>query len=144
MKKTSRFYLVWLWVLFVSVLFVAGCTPTLSESLPLPTLPPLAERSPEEQALVGQWRVNEGRFGNKIFDFKEDGRLLIEDVDSAQTSEMAYLFTEEDAIVLYGDEAFNGSATLKFYENKLDLTVRFDRTIYGELYVFTRVDGTSD
>lgn len=88
---------------------------------------------------MGRWEVNDGRFGHKIFDFQADGRLLLEDVDSGETTEMRYTFVGDNSLVLSGNEQFNGSATAKFYEDKMDLTVNFEGTIFGELYVFTRV-----
>ena len=103
----------------------------------------LAIDSPEVQYLVGKWIVNQGRFGHKIFDFQADGRLLIEDVDTEQTFKMSYAFVGENSIVISGYEEFDGAATLNFYENKLDFTINFEGSIYGELYSFTRVDESS-
>jgi hypothetical protein len=139
MKKRCRLALGCMWGLFVLLLFMAGCGAEAVEPAPRATLPPLAERGAEEQALVGQWRVNQGEFGNKVFDFGSDGRLLITDADSGEIVEMTYLFMDHDFIALSGYDPFNGAATLKFYEDKLDFTIKFSGAIYSELYIFTRL-----
>ncbi|MCA9943644.1 MAG: hypothetical protein KC449_09200 [Anaerolineales bacterium] len=135
MKKRVRLQVMLL--LLIAGVFIGACS-SGSEANSSP--PATATKSEEEEYLIGRWQVNDGRFGHKIFDFHEDGRLLIEDVDSGEMIEMSYVFVGENSLVLSGYDAFNGSATVNFYENKLDMTVNFEGTIFGELYVFTRED----
>ena len=133
MKKRVRLQVMLL--LLIAGVFIGACS-SGSEANSSP--PATATKSEEEEYLIGRWQVDDGRFGHKIFDFQEDGRLLIEDVDSGEMIEMSYVFVGENSLVLSGYDAFNGSATVNFYENKLDMTVNFEGTIFGELYVFTR------
>ena len=135
MKKRVRLQVMLL--LLIAGVFIGACS-SGSEANSSP--PATATKSEEEEYLIGRWQVDDGRFGHKIFDFHEDGRLLIEDVDSGEMIEMSYVFVAENSLVLSGYDAFNGSATVNFYENKLDMTVNFEGTIFGELYVFTRED----
>ena len=135
MKKRVRLQVMLL--LLIAGVFIGACS-SGSEANSSP--PATATKSEEEEYLIGRWQVDDGRFGHKIFDFREDGRLLIEDVDSGEMIEMSYVFVGENSLVLSGYDAFNGSATVNFYENKLDMTVNFEGTIFGELYVFTRED----
>ena len=135
MKKRVRLQVMLL--LLIAGVFIGACS-SGSEANSSP--PATATKSEEEEYLIGRWQVDDGRFGHKIFDFHEDGRLLIEDVDSGEMIEMSYVFVGENSLVLSGYDAFNGSATVNFYENKLDMTVNFEGTIFGELYVFTRED----
>jgi len=135
MNKVMRFS--WFGLLAAAMLLlVVGCG---SEGVEDPTQAQVSVESEESAYIVGRWEVNDGRFGHKIFDFQADGRLLLEDVDSGETTEMRYTFVGDNSLVLSGNEQFNGSATAKFYEDKMDLTVNFEGTIFGELYVFTRV-----
>ncbi|MBK8900464.1 MAG: hypothetical protein IPM53_04715 [Anaerolineaceae bacterium] len=140
MRKVVRFKLIWL-LAAATLLLAVSCG--AESDVPDPTQPEVAVESVEAAYIVGRWEVNDGRFGHKIFDFQEDGRLLLEDVDSAETIEMTYTFVGENSLVLSGHDEFNGSATANFYEDKMDLTVNFDGTIYGELYEFTRVPDTN-
>ena len=133
MKKRVRLQVMLL--LLIAGVFIGACS-SGGEANSSP--PATATKSEEEEYLIGRWQVDDGRFGHKIFDFREDGRLLIEDVDSGEMIEMSYVFVGENSLVLSGYDAFNGSATVNFYENKLDMTVNFEGTIFGELYVFTR------
>ncbi len=140
MKKSFRFYLVLIWLSLLAILLFVGCGSAADSEAATPAQQSVAEVPTEAQYLLGQWRVNQGRFGHKIFDFQEDGRLLIEDVETAEVIEMSYVFVAQNTVLLSGYEEFNGSATINFYENKLDLTINFEGTIFGELYVFTRVE----
>lgn len=133
MKKGFRFYAV---LGLFGVLVLAGCGAGSEVAPPAA----VAVDSAEAQHLLGRWEVNQGRFGHKIFGFMEDGRLLIEDVAGGETIEMTYQFVGENTLVISGYDEFNGSATVNFYENKLDFTINFDGTIFGELYSFTRVE----
>ena len=137
MKKRVCLQIMNLLLLLIASAFVGACG-SGGEANPAPQA--TAAKSEEAEYLVGQWQVNDGRFGHKIFDFQEDGRLLIEDVDDGQTIDMSYAFVGDNTLILFGYDAFNGSATINFYENKLDMTINFEGTIFGELYVFTRVD----
>ncbi|MCC6607606.1 MAG: hypothetical protein IT327_30650 [Anaerolineae bacterium] len=140
MNNVMRFS--WFWLLAAAMLLlVVSCG---SEGAEDPTQAQASVVSEESAYIVGRWEVNDGRFGHKIFDFQEDGRLLLEDVESGETTEMRYTFVGDNSLVLSGNEQFNGSATAKFYEDKMDFTVNFDGTIFGELYVFTRVDQSSN
>jgi hypothetical protein len=135
MNNVMRFS--WFWLLAAAMLLlVVSCG---SEGAEDPTQAQASVESEESAYIVGRWEVNDGRFGHKIFDFQEDGRLLLEDVESGETIEMRYQFVGENTLDLTGYDEFNGSATAKFYEDKMDFTVNFDGTIFGELYVFTRV-----
>jgi hypothetical protein len=141
MKKGLTVYLVCL--LAVILLFVAvGCG--AEGNAPDPTQPEVAVDSVESAYIKGQWEVNDGRFGHQFFDFGEDGRLLIEDADTGEVIEMNYLFVGENSFVLSGYEAFNGSATVNFFEDKMDLTITFEGNIFGELYLFSRVEDPSN
>lgn len=145
MIKTFRLYAVWPLLLFIFLqFFAAGCGEVAVEPGSGSTPVAVGERSPEEQFLVGKWAVNQGRFGDKIFDFQTDGRLLIEDAVSDEMLEMAYVFVAENTIALSGYDEFDGAATINFYENKMDFTVNFAGNIYGERYTFTRVAEASD
>ncbi len=137
MNKVMRFS--WFWLLAAAMLLLAVGCGTGSDNTTDPTQAQASVESEESAYIVGQWEVNDGRFGHKIFDFQADGRLLLADVDSGETTEMRYTFVGDNSLVLSGNEQFNGSATAKFYEDKMDLTVNFEGTIFGELYVFTRV-----
>lgn len=137
MNKVMRFS--WFRLLAAAMLLLAVGCGTGSDNTTDPTQAQVSVESEESAYIVGRWEVNDGRFGHKIFDFQADGRLLLEDVDSGETIEMSYLFVGENTLDLTGYDAFNGSATVNFYEDKMDLTVNFDGTIFGELYVFTRV-----
>jgi len=140
MQKSFRFYLVLFWLVLLTTLLLVGCGSADDEGDTEPAAQNEGEVSEEAQYLLGKWRVNEGQFGHKIFDFQEDGRLLIEDVETGEVFEMSYVFVAQNTVLLSGYEEFNGSATINFYENKLDLTINFEGTIFGELYVFTRVE----
>jgi hypothetical protein len=141
MKKAFVFLGVWL--LAVGLMGVGvGCG--ADGRVADPTQPEVAIESAESAYILGKWAVNEGHFGNKIFDFQANGRLLVEDGDSGEISEMTYLFVGENSLVLSGNEAFNGSATVNFFEDKMDLTITFEGNIFGELYLFTRVAGPAD
>jgi len=144
MKKLFRLYFILFWLSLLITLLFVGCGSTVGDEGPGPVPQTEAELSEEAQYLLGQWRVDEGRFGHKIFDFQEDGRLLIEDVETGELIEMSYVFVEQNTVILSGYKEFSGSATINFYENKLDLTINFDGTIFGELYVFTRVEEPSE
>ncbi len=144
MKKSFRFYLVVFWLILLTTFLLVGCGSAADGGDADATEQNVVEVPTEAQYILGQWRVNQGRFGQKIFDFQEDGRLLIEDVETGEMIEMSYVFVEQNTILLSGYEEFNGSATLGFYENKLDLTINFEGTIFGELYVFTRVEDSSE
>ncbi|MBK7897424.1 MAG: hypothetical protein WAS33_24675 [Candidatus Promineifilaceae bacterium] len=135
MRKLFRFNLsLFLWLL----LFVAvGCG--RGSDAPDPTQPEQEVVSAESAYIIGRWEVNDGRFGHKIFDFQEDGRLLIEDVESPETIEMSYLFVAETSLVLSGYDEFNGAATVAFFADKMDFTITFDGSIFAELYEFTRL-----
>jgi hypothetical protein len=140
MKKSVRFYAGRLALFLLALFFMVGCGSTAGGGETVPTQQQVVVDSPEAQYLLGKWIVNQGRFGHKIFDFQADGRLSIEDVDTDQTINMSYVFVGENSIALSGYEEFDGAATVNFYENKLDFTINFNGTIYGELYSFTRVD----
>lgn len=140
MNNVMRFS--WFWLLAAAMLLlVVSCG---SEGAEDPTQAQASVVSEESAYIVGQWEVNDGRFGHKIVDFQEDGRLLLEDVESGEIIEMRYLFVGENTLDLTGYDELNGSASVNFYEDKMDLTVNFDGTIFGELYVFTRVDQSSN
>ncbi len=140
MGKSLRFLMNLFWLLLLTMTLLAGCGSAADDAATTSTPQNAADVSEEAQYLLGKWRVNQGRFGHKIFDFQEDGRLLIEDGDTGDVIEMSYVFVGQNTVLLSGYEAFNGSATINFYENKLDLTINFEDTIFGELYVFTRVE----
>jgi len=131
------------WLPLLMMAFLVGCGSVADGVATTPTPQSAAGVSEEAQYLLGRWRVNEGRFGDKIFDFQEDGRLLIEDVATSEVIEMSYVFVEQNTIMLSGYDEFNGSATILFYEDKLDMTINFEGNIFGELYVFTRVEEPS-
>ena len=133
MKLSSQLFLVG--SLLLALLFFVGCGTAVSDPDPAAT----AEPSEEAQYIIGKWEVNDGRFGHKIFDFQEDGRLLIEDVATGENIEMRYLFATENSFTLSGYEPFNGAATINFFEDKMDLTITFEGDIFGELYTFTRL-----
>lgn len=140
MRKLLCFNWKWLLVMFL-LLAVVGCgaeneAPDLTASEPV-------EGSVESAYILGRWEVNNGRFGHKIFDFQEDGRLLIEDVETGEMIEMQYLFVAETSLILSGYEDFDGAATVAFFDEKMDFTITFDGNIFAELYVFTRVSQTS-
>ncbi len=135
MIRVNRFNLIWMLVL---LLFFVGVGCGAGNEAPAPTQQEAAEEPLESDYILGKWEVNDGRFGHKIFDFQENGRLLIEDVETGELIEMSYVFVEQNTILLSGYDEFNGSAVLKFYEDKLDLMINFEGTIFGELYVFTR------
>ena len=140
MKKLFHLRLVGLFLAVGLLVLVVGCggAGATGDTTPVPQV--TATPTEEELYIIGKWEVNDGRFGHKIFDFQEDGRLLLEDVDSGEMIEMRYEFVEQNTIILSGNEAYNGSATIQFYGDKFDLTISFEGTIFGELYVFTRVD----
>lgn len=139
MKKIF-FYVVRLLLVLLAMGLVVGCGSAADNGATDPIQGNAGADSPEAQYLIGKWSVNQGRFGNKVFDFQEDGRLQIEDGDTGQMIEMDYLFVAENTLVLSGYEDFDGTATVNFYENKLDFTITFAGNIFGELYSFTRVD----
>lgn len=139
MKKLLRLNVIWL--MAVLLLWAVGCG--AGESVDDPAQPDEVVQSEESAYIVGQWEVNDGRFGHKLFDFQEDGRLLIEDVASGDITEMSYLFVAETSLVLSGYEPFNGAATVAFFADKMDFTITFDGDIFAELYVFTRVPAAS-
>lgn len=143
MKSSFRLYVMGL-LFLLAMSVVVGCGSTPDGGAPDATQQNVEVDSAEAQYLIGKWSVNDGRFGHKIFDFQENGRLMIEDVDTGQTIEMSYVFVGENSITISGYEEFSGAATLKFYENKLDFTINFDGTIYGEMYVFTREEAASE
>ena len=134
MKLSSQLFLAG--YLLLALLFFVGC----GNSVSAPASGAIAEPSEEAQYILGKWTVNNGRFGHKIFDFQEDGRVLIEDVESGETIEMTYLFATENSFTLSGFEDFNGAATVNFFEDKMDVTITFEGNIFGELYTFTRLD----
>ena len=140
MKKWFHLRLAGLFWATGLLLLTVGCggEGASGDTTPVPQV--TATPTEEELYIIGKWEVNDGRFGHKIFDFQEDGRLLLEDVDSGEMIEMRYEFVEQNTIILSGNEAYNGSATIQFYGDKFDLTISFEGTIFGELYVFTRVD----
>lgn len=144
MRKIFRIHLDLFWLSLLAMLLLVGCGAGVDGGGTDPTQQNAAEASEEAPYLLGKWRVNQGRFSHKIFDFQEDGRLLIEDVDNGQTIDMTYAFVSDNTVVLSGYDEFNGAATINFYDNKLDLTINFDGTIFGELYVFTRVEAASE
>lgn len=126
----------------IGLLLLVGCG--ADGSATIPDQQAVAVESVESAYIVGKWAVNDGRFGHKIFDFQADGRLRIEDVETGEIIEMDYLFVEDSTLTLTGYEDFNGSATASFYEDKMDLTINFDGTIFAELYVFMRLDEASN
>lgn len=136
MKKQFGFKVIWLLAAMLLLLAV-GCG--ADNSVADPSQPDEVIESVESAYIVGQWQVNDGRFGHKQFDFQEDGRLLIEDVDSGETIEMSYVFVEANTLFMSGYDEFNGSATVAFFDDKMDFTITFDGEIFAELYVFTRV-----
>ena len=140
MKKLFHLRLAGLFLAAGVLVLTIGCggAGATGDTTPVPQV--TATPTEEELYIIGKWEVNDGRFGHKIFDFQEDGRLLLEDVDSGEMIEMRYEFVEQNTIILSGNEAYNGSATIQFYGDKFDLTISFEGTIFGELYVFTRVD----
>ena len=143
MKRLFRICVFRLVLFMLALIFVVGCGSEAEGGETGLAQQTIAVDSPEAQYLLGKWIVNDGRFGHKIFDFQEDGRLLIEDVETEQLIEMTYVFVGENSVVLSGYEEFSGAATLNFYEDKLDFTINFEGTIFGELYSFTRVDELS-
>lgn len=144
MKKLFHWVLAWLLLATGLLLIAVGCggEGDSDKTTPIPQV--TATRTEEELYIIGQWEVNDGRFGHKIFDFQEDGRLLLEDVDSSETIEMRYEFVEQNTLILSGYDEYNGSATVQFYGDKFDLTISFEGTIFGELYVFTRIDESTN
>lgn len=126
-------------LLFMVLLLLAAVGCGAGSDVPDPSQPEAVVESAESEYILGQWEVNDGRFGHKIFGFQEDGRLLVEDVESSDIIEMSYLFVAETSLVLSGYEEFNGAATVAFYEDKMDFTITFDGNIFAELYVFTRI-----
>jgi hypothetical protein len=144
MKRTFHFQAARLLLFLLALVFVVGCGSVEDGSGTDSTEQTIETELSEAQYLIGKWRVNEGRFGHKIFAFQADGRLMIEDVDTGQIIEMSYVFTGDNSITLSGYEEFDGAATLKFYENKLDFTINFAGTIFGEMYDFTREEAASN
>ena len=144
MKKLFHLRLAGLFLAVGMLVLTVGCggAGEPGDTTPIPQV--TATPTEEELYIIGKWEVNDGRFGHKIFDFQEDGRLLLEDVDSGEMIEMRYEFVEQNTIILSGNEAYNGSATIQFYGDKFDLTISFEGTIFGELYVFTRVDDATN
>ncbi|GJM41357.1 MAG: hypothetical protein DHS20C20_16390 [Ardenticatenaceae bacterium] len=142
MKSLLRFYLMMLLASTFVLFLGAGCG--AGSELDDPTEPEGVVESEESAYILGKWEVNDGRLGNKIFDFQEDGRLQIEDVASGEMIEMTYLFVAETSMILSGEEEINGAATVAFFENKMDVTITFDGDIFAELYVFTRVPEASN
>ncbi|MEZ4594662.1 MAG: hypothetical protein R3D55_26480 [Chloroflexota bacterium] len=134
MRKLFRFYL---YLLLLLLFGAVGCAS--DRDAPDPTQPEPVVESEESTYIIGRWEVNDGRFGHKIFDFQEDGRLLIEDVEGGETIEMSYRFVAETSLVLSGYDEFNGAATVAFFADKMDLTITFDGSIFAELYEFTRL-----
>ncbi|MCA9954635.1 MAG: hypothetical protein KC434_07940 [Anaerolineales bacterium] len=136
MKKQFGFKVIWL-LAAALLLLAVGCG--ADNSVEDPSQPDEVIQSVESAYIVGQWEVNDGRFGHRLFDFQEDGRLLLEDMDSGETIEMSYVFVEANTLIMSGYEEFNGSATVAFFDDKMDFTITFDGEIFAELYVFTRI-----
>lgn len=132
-----------LWLLILLLLFVGvGCGS--GNDTTDPTQQDIAVESEESDYILGQWEVNNGRFGHKIFNFQADGRLLIEDIENASVIEMRYVFVEATSLILSGYDDFNGAATVAFFDDKMDLTITFEGDIFAELYVFTRLPEATD
>lgn len=144
MGKSFRSYTYLFWLPLLMMAFLVGCGSTADGAATTPAPQSAADISEEAQYLLGRWQVNQGRFGYKNFDFQEDGRLLIEDVETGEVIEMSYVFVEQNIVMLSGYDEFNGSATILFYEDKLDFTINFEGNIFGELYVLTRLEEPSE
>ena len=144
MKKVFGFYLIWLLLAGSLLLVGSGCAAGADGDVVDSIQQEVTVDSEEAQYILGKWSVDDGRFGNKIFDFGADGRLQLEDAASGEMSEMAYQFVGENSLILSGDEAFNGAATVNFFEDKMDMTITFEGNIFGELYLFTRVAEPSE
>lgn len=136
----DRAFIKLLILLFVMTL-ATSCTVAGDDDAPA-TPPPNGVNSPQAQSLLGRWAVNHERFGNAIFEFRDDGTLTIENVDTGQVRNMAYVFVDDDTIALTGDREFAGTAKIEVSGNKMAFVITFTGNVFGEIYPsFTRVEG---
>jgi hypothetical protein len=126
--------------LIITILLVSGCA-TFDNTAPTPTPLGAGVDSPQKELLIGKWQIDHGRVGHAIFDFKDDGTLSIETVDSGEIYAMSYIFVDEGTIAISGFDDFNGTADIGISANSMDFTIIFADSVFGEIYPsFERVN----